>query len=135
LLDSNGTFLMPPEDIADRLAGFQIAGEFGRLRTRIQQRLHRGGMVSRLPVPAIFGAVERAPQCRDFMLAAQFELGMIPQKLPDHLRVSMPGRPLYRCHLVLTPCIHRPACGNHESHGAGIVVLRGIREPPAIVIR
>jgi hypothetical protein len=59
----------------DRLAGFQIVGEFRCLRTRIEQRLHHASVVSSFPMPAVFGAVECAPQCGNAMLAVQFELG------------------------------------------------------------
>ena len=52
---------MSSEEIADRLAGFQIAGDFRRLRARIEQRLHSGNVVPRVPMPTVFGAVERGP--------------------------------------------------------------------------
>ena len=47
------------EEISHRFARFQILGDFGRLGSRIEQRLHRGHVISRLPVPTVFGTVER----------------------------------------------------------------------------
>jgi len=92
---------MPPQHLAGGLAGFQIVCQFRRLRTCLDQRLHRGAIVSRFPVPTVFGAVKGGPYRRDFMLAVQFELRVVPQNLPNHFRVSMPRRPLQGRHLIV----------------------------------
>jgi hypothetical protein len=49
---------MSPQQIADRIAGFQIVGHFRRLRSRTKQRLDRRDIISGIAMPAIHGAVK-----------------------------------------------------------------------------
>ena len=56
---------MLPQQIADRIAGFQIVGHFRRLRSRTKQRLDRCDIISGIAMPAIHGAMKRSTQGRD----------------------------------------------------------------------
>src|SRR6516165_6331954 len=129
------TLLMLPQQLADRLARFETVGDCRRLGSRTEQRLHNGYVVSCVPMPAVFGAVERASQRSNAMRAVQLELGLISKNLPNHLRVAVPRRPLQRRHVELAPCVHGPACRHHEPYGAGVVVLRGIGQPATLSVR
>src|SRR5262252_7414309 len=98
------TLLMLPQQLADRLARFEMVGDCRRLGSRAEQRLHNGHVVSRVPMPAVFGAVERASQRSNAMRAVQLQLGLISKNLPNHLGVAVPRRPLQRRHVELAPC-------------------------------
>src|SRR5260370_39851580 len=116
---------MSPEQIADRTARFQIVGHSWRLRSRTKQRLDRGLVVSCVPVPTVHRTVEGCAKGGDAMLAVEFKLWMMPQNLPDHLCVPMPGRPLQRRHVVLAAGVDLPSPRPHQAHRVALGVLSG----------
>jgi len=111
----------------DGFGGFDGVEVFGELGAGGEEGFDDGGVVPRLAIPAVEGAVDGPSKRGGVEIAAmKFEGRVVAEDDFGHLGVAVEGGPVEGGGAVLAARIDGPAGFEHHADGIGVVVLGGV---------